>query len=245
MPIHTEIQAAARSSGATVLLPGNVYVYAPDSAAPWSETTRQAPPTPLGRIRKQIEESYRDSGVQTILLRSGDFLDTERDGGWVDNVPMSHVNRGRLIYPGDADAVHAWAFLPDLARAAEHLARNRAHLARFEEVVFPGYAMTGRQFAQHVSQAIHRDIKVRRMYWLALRLAAPFWPLARGLFEMRYLWNLPHSLQSERLAGLCPDYRDTPIEEAMPQVVAPWVAAVRRHRCHSCHFSRRSTQTSQ
>ncbi len=242
--LHTRIQAAARSSGAAVLLPGNVYVYGPDTAKPWSETTRQAPPTALGRIRKQVEQSYRDSGVQTILLRSGDFLDTERDGGWLDKVLMSRVSRGQLLYPGDADTLHAWAFLPDLARAAEHLARRKINLGQFEEIIFPGCAITGHQFAQHISQALHHDIKVHRMNWLPLRLAAPFWPLVRGLLEMRYLWDLPHSLQSERLAELCPDYRETPLDEALTQVVAPWRSTARPTRCRSCHFSKRSTQTS-
>lgn len=242
--LHARIQAAARSSGAAVFLPGNVYVYGPDTAKPWSETTRQAPPTALGRIRQQVEQSYRDSGLQTILLRSGDFLDIERDGGWLDKVLMSRTSRGQLVYPGDADALHAWAFLPDLARAAEHLARRKSSLSQFEEVVFPGYAITGHQFAQHISQALHHDIKVHRMSWLPLRLAAPFWPLARGLLEMRYLWDLPHSLQSERLAELCPDYRDTPMDEALTQVVAPWRGTARPTRCRSCHFSKRSTQTS-
>ena len=77
--------------------PGNVYVYPPDTKAPWSEDTNHAAPTPLGRIREKVEHSYRDSGVQTILLRAGDFIDTEPTGGWFDRVLMSRFDRGQIL----------------------------------------------------------------------------------------------------------------------------------------------------
>lgn len=46
-----------------------------------------------------------------------------------------------------------------------------------------------------------------------MQLSAPVWKLAAELLEMRYLWNLPHSLDGTRLKELLPDYRDTPLDE--------------------------------
>jgi len=241
--LHAEIQAAARVTGAAVLLPANVYVFGPGAPKPWTEFTEHTAQNPLGRVRADLEQSYRDSGVQTIVLRAGDFIDTEASGGWFDKILMSRVGRGKLLYPGDVTAPHAWAFLPDLARAAELLARRKPTLAQFEEVIFPGYALTGRKIAMYLSGIVNRHIEAQTMAWFPLRLAAPFWPMARGLIEMRYLWDLPHSLQSDRLETLCPDYRDTPVEEALAQAAAPWFSS-RKRRCSSCHFTIRSTQTS-
>ncbi len=242
--LHAKVQAAARASGAAVVLPGNVYVYPTDAKTPWSEGTNHVAPTPLGRIRQEVEQSYRDSGVQTILLRAGDFIDTEPTGGWFDRVLMSRVQRGQLRYPGDPDALHSWAFLPDLARAAEQLARQKLSLGSYEEVMFPGYSITGRQIADLLSHISCRKIMVRRMSWIPLRLAAPVWPMAKGLLEMRYLWDTPHSLRSKRLSELCPTYRDTDVEDAVRQAAAPWLGRVRHARCAQfCHFTRRSTQT--
>lgn len=242
--LHAKVQVAARASGAAVVLPGNVYVYPPDAKAPWSEGTNHAAPTPLGRIRQEVEQGYRDSGVQTILLRAGDFIDTEPTGGWFDRVLMSCFDRGQILYPGDPDALHAWAFLPDLARAAEHLARQKFRLGSYEEVIFPGYSVTGRQIADLLSQISRRKIMVRRMSWIPLRLVAPVWPMAKGLLEMRYLWDTPHSLRSKRLSELCPTYRDTDVEDALRQAAAPWLSRVRHARCAQfCHFTKRSTQT--
>ncbi|WP_057790474.1 Rossmann-fold NAD(P)-binding domain-containing protein [Roseovarius atlanticus] len=243
--LHAQVQAAARVSGSAVLLPGNVYVYGRDATTPWTEATRHAEPTPLGRARQDLEKSYRESGVQTILLRAGDFIDTEPTGGWFDRVLMSRIDRGQLLYPGNTRALHSWAFLPDLARAAEHLAREKPSLGPFEEVVFPGYTLTGEQLAECLSRVSRRAITARRMPWLPLRLAAPVWPMARALLELRYLWETPHSLHSDRLQDLCPTYRDTDIEDALGQAGARWRVRTRQNRCAvPCYFTRRSTQTS-
>lgn len=242
--MHAEIQTVARATGAAVLLPGNVYVFGPHAPTPWSEDTPRTAQNPLGKIRVGLEQSYRDSGVQTILLRAGDFIDTEASGGWFDKVLMSQVRRGQLLYPGDTDALHSWAFLPDLARAAEQIARRKQSLAQFEEVVFPGYTATATQIANQLSQVLGKCLTARRMSWMPLRLAAPFWRLSQGLIEMRYLWDLPHSLHSDRLAKLCPDYRDTPMEEALTRIAAPLLTQALSQRCGPCYFTRRSTQTS-
>ncbi|MFN3209502.1 MAG: epimerase [Roseovarius sp.] len=240
--LHARVREAARASGAAVLLPGNIHVYDPDTPAPWSEGTPHSPRTSLGRLRARIEQEYRDSDVQTILLRAGDFMDTEASDGWFDRVLMSRLRHGRLVYPGDTATVHSWAYLPDLARAAEQLARRKPELDRFEEVVFPGYAMTAQQIADLLSRISGRTVTARRMAWLPLYLSAPVWPLARGLIALRGQWDVTCDLQSDRLAELCPEYRDTPVEEAVSRIARPWLATS-RVRCRPCYFTTRSTQT--
>ena len=60
--ITAQVIAAARASGATVIVPGNVYVYG-TAPGPWSETTAYAATTRKGRIRTEMERAYRDSGL--------------------------------------------------------------------------------------------------------------------------------------------------------------------------------------
>lgn len=104
--------------------------------------------------------------------------------------------------------------------------------------------MTGRQIADLLSQISRRKIMVRRMSWIPLRLVAPFWPMAKSLLEMRYLWDTSHNLQCKRMSQLCPSYRDTDVEDALRQAAAPWLSRVRHARCAQfCHFTKRSTQT--
>ncbi|MEO1138295.1 MAG: epimerase [Pseudomonadota bacterium] len=241
--LHASIQEAARKAGATVVLPGNVYVFGPDTPPPWRETTAHAARNPLGRIRIELEQSYRDSGVQTIILRAGDFIDTQASGIWLDKVMMPTVPRGHLIYPGVRDIPHAWAFLPDLARAIEMLSAQKEELEQFEDITFPGFTLSGEDLAEHLTEIFGRKVKVRRMNWLPLKLAQPFWPMARALLEMRYLWDTPHWLESDRFQARLPGFSDTPVADALKHASAPWLH-VAKHPKRRFHSICRSTQTS-
>jgi nucleoside-diphosphate-sugar epimerase len=209
--------AAARSSGATLLQPGNVYVFGLGAPERFAADTPHAATNPLGRLRAETEARLRDAGIPVILVRAGDFLDTGPSGNWFDAIIARHIARGRIAYPGGLDVPHAWAFLPDLGRAAAALAARRHDLAQFQDVPFPGYTLTGRDLARTLARALGTPVEARRMAWWPIRLASPVWPMGRGLLEMRYLWDQPHRLDGATLRRLLPEFTDTPAEVALAQ----------------------------
>jgi nucleoside-diphosphate-sugar epimerase len=75
--IAAEVIAAGRASGATLLVPGNVYPYGMEPG-PWGPDTPHRPTSRKGRIRAEMEATYRHAaetgGPRCILLRGGDFL---------------------------------------------------------------------------------------------------------------------------------------------------------------------------
>ena len=225
LPLHRQIQNAAQISGATVIVPSNVYVYAPDAPLPWGPETPHGAQNPMGRIRIDMEQSYRDSGVQTIFLRAGDFMDTEQTDSWLDKVILKGLHKGRMTYPGPVNVPHSWAWLPDLAQAAVMLAEQRIDLDQIEDISFEGYTLTGSEMCAALSDATGLELGLTRMPWWPLALARPVWPMAKHLAEMRYLWNTPHQLDGSKLRRLCPDFRDTPISEALRIMAAGTIAA--------------------
>ena len=216
VPVLTaNVIAAAKASGATVILPGNVYVYGEDAPETFGPRTPHQAQNPLGKIRIEMERQYCNADIQTILLRAGDYLDTGKTGNWFDQIIAAKAAKGRFSYPGRLDAAHAWAFLPDLARAAVQLAKMRSKLAVFEDIAFPGYTLSGQELGEAVDRAMPNGVKIRRMSWLPLQLLSPFWAMAKGLLEMRYLWNKPHHLDGTRFRQLLPDFAATPLDEAL------------------------------
>jgi nucleoside-diphosphate-sugar epimerase len=219
--LTAQVIAAARASGATVILPGNVYVYGKDAPEAVGPDTPHAAQDLLGRLRVEMEASYRASGIRCIILRAGDFLDTEASGNWFDKMMAPPLKKGVLRYPGDLDAPHAWAFLPDLARAAVSLAEKRVSLPRFADIPFAGYTLTGREMAALAERALGRRVRAARMSWLPLHLARPFRGMAKHLLSMRYLWSKPHHLEATPFDALVPEFRATDPAEAMRQAIAP------------------------
>jgi nucleoside-diphosphate-sugar epimerase len=212
--------AAARASGATVIQPANVYVYGAGSPEALGPDTPHLARNPLGRLRVAMEDRLRAAGIPLIILRAGDFIDTAPSGNWFDRVLLAKLAKGRVEYPGNPDIPHAWAWIPDVGRAAVALAERRAALAPVEEVLFPGYTLTGRELTHLVAEASGRPVRLSRFAWWPLYIARPFWRFARGLIEMRYLWNMPHRLDGTGFAGQVPGFRPTPVEEAMAEALA-------------------------
>lgn len=210
VPVLTaRVIAAAKRVGATVLIPGNVYVYGKDAPAVWREDTPHAATNPLGRIRVEMEAEFAASGVRTIVLRAGDFLDTEASGNWFDMVIAKDLAKGKFIYPGDMDVPRSWAYLPDMCRAFVMLAEKRLELPVFTTLNYEGYTLSGRQMASILG------VPARRMSWWPLYLAVPFWKLARPILEMRYLWDKPHQMDGTALRVVLPEFVETPVAEAV------------------------------
>ncbi len=201
--------AAARASGATVLIPGNMYVYGAESPAVITEDTPHNARNLLGKIRVDMEAAFASSGVKTIVLRGGDFLDTEPSGNWFDKIIVKNLHKGVFTYPGDCNIPRTWAYLPDMCRAFVMLAEKRASLPVFTTLNYEGYTLSGAQMAKVLG------VTARRMNWLPIYLVAPFWKVGRHLIEMRYLWDMPHQVDGSALRGLLPEFRETPVNEAL------------------------------
>lgn len=221
--ITRQVIAAARASGATVIIPGNVYVYG-ETGGTWDETTPHNATTRKGRIRMEMEAEYRSSGVQTILLRAGNFIDPDRDGDIFAVMTCPVPAKRRITSAGDPGAMQSWVWLPDWARAAEQLARMRDDLSRFEDVPMPGLSFSNDDLAERLSALTGTDYKIRRFPWFALRLASPFWELAREVLEMRGLFSTPHRLGSAKFDRLLPDFRATSLDDVLRlRVIDPQV----------------------
>lgn len=215
--IARQVVAAAKASGATVIQPANVYNY---GATPgiWDADTPHTATTKKGKARIEMERVLREAGVQVVLLRGGDFLDTKASGNFFDFL-TSKLAKGRFMYPGRTDILHAWAYLPDMARAAVGLAEMRGQLAKFEDVPFAGLTLTGEQLRAALSQLTGRDVVLKPFPWWMMKMLSPFWVLAREIQEMRYLWDTPHSLSGARLQMLLPDYKGSEMRDVLKKVI--------------------------
>lgn len=218
--ITAQVLDAARASGATVIVPGNVYVYG-NQPGPWGADTPHVPCSRKGAIRATMEAQYRASGLPVILLRGGDFLDETAPVSFLNMVTLKGLAKGKLTIAGNPDVPRAYAYLPDMARVAVALAERRAELPRFADIPYAGLSFSMADLKAEVERQLGRPLRFGFLPWGVMWLASPVWELARELREMRYLYDLPHSLDPAPLARLLPDHRDTGLQ----QVVAAHLAA--------------------
>jgi nucleoside-diphosphate-sugar epimerase len=215
--------AVAQRLGATFMLPGNVYNFGASMPALLTEHTPQQPTTRKGRIRVQMEaelQAAAQQGQRCVVIRAGDFFGGGT-GSWMDLVIAKSLRRGKLVYPGPLDLAHAWAYLPDLARAFVAVA-SRDDLPAYADLPFAGHTVTGTQMlaaleraAASLGLAPARGFRRGGLPWRMLKLAGLVLPMWREIAEMTYLWQVPHALDGatlERTVGRLPT---TPLDSAL------------------------------
>jgi nucleoside-diphosphate-sugar epimerase len=215
--ITTQVLAAGKSSGATLLVPGNVYPYGMEPG-PWGPDTPHRPVSRKGRIRAEMEARYRaaaEHGQRTILLRGGDFLLPGAPQMLMNRVILGQLAKGRITTLGDPEALHAYAYLPDMARAAVGLVALGEDLPCYADIPFPGHAFSISDLASRISRLTGRAIRIKSFPTWLFTIASPFWELARELREMLYLSSFPHSLDPAPLRRWLPDWKDTPLDEVI------------------------------
>jgi nucleoside-diphosphate-sugar epimerase len=212
--ITAGVIAAAKASGATVIVPGNVYVYG-DQPGPWNVATPHRPVSRKGAVRARMEADYRASGARVIILRGGDFLEAQAARSFMNMRVFKNLAKGKIEIPGAPDVARAYAWLPDMARAAVELAVLRAELPAFADIPFPGLTFSMADLKAEIDRQTRRSHRFVRFPWWFLRLTAPFWELAREFLEMRYLFDTPHRLDPAPLARLLPEFRMVTLSEVV------------------------------
>ena len=204
LPLARQGMDLAQRLGARFLLPGNVYNFGETMPALLDEDTPE---------------------LRSTVIRAGDFYGAGR-GSWLDLVIAKSVARGRLVYPGPLDRPHAWAYLPDLARAFVAVAA-RADAPAVERWHFAGHTLTGRELLVHLETAaramgIHpaRGFRHGGMPWSLIRAAGLLHPMSREIARMSYLWRVPHALDGSALESAVGPLRTTPAADALRQALA-------------------------
>jgi nucleoside-diphosphate-sugar epimerase len=225
MPALRAGLAVAERLHAHFLLPGNVYNFGAGMPARLAEDTPQRPTTRKGEIRVAMEaliaERSAAAGFAASVVRSGDFFGAG-SGGWFDQVIVKSIRTGKLVYPGPLDVPHAWAYLPDLARAMVVVA-DRSDAQGLRRWHFEGHTLTGHAFLAALEQAAASlglrptaGFRHAAVPWALLRLLGLMVPMWRELARMAYLWRVPHGLDGRRLRALAgPAPIDTPIVDAL------------------------------
>jgi nucleoside-diphosphate-sugar epimerase len=215
--ITASVLAAGKASGATLLVPGNVYPYGIEPG-PWNAGTPHRPTSRKGRIRAEMEARYRaaaDRGQRTILLRGGDFLLPEAPQMVMNRIILGEVAKGKVTALGDPDALHAYAYLPDMARAAMALVGLGNRLPPYADIPFGGHAFTISDLSAQISRLSGRPMRIKRFPRWIFTLTSPVWELARELREMLYLFDHPHCLDPAALRDWLPDWQDTPLDQVI------------------------------
>ncbi len=223
LPMARNALEAAKAVGATHMLPGNVYNFGYDIATGMKEDAPQVASTDKARIRIDLEEMCRTyaerDGVRTVILRAGDFYGGDKPESWFDLMILKDAKKNVFAWPGPWNLPHAFAYLPDLAKAFVALAERRETLARFDRFHFAGHTLTGEQMHAAAEAATGRKLRRKNVNWMLIRTAGLFMPVMREVVKMSYLWRTGHSLDGSKLERTVGPVAITPPSQAIAEAL--------------------------
>ncbi|RAH97700.1 hypothetical protein DLJ53_28045 [Acuticoccus sediminis] len=221
LPMADSVIAAARASGARIVLPGTVYNYGPDAMPVLAPDSPQNPRTEKGRVRVALErrlEAAADDGVRTIILRFGDFFGPRLRSSWFR---QGMVRPGRPITgvfnPGRAGIAHPWTYAPDGAEALARLADIEATLPPFARYHFAGHLdETGTTMVETVARlSTEPRVRITRVPWTALAVLGLFNETMRESARVKSFWRAPYRLDNASLVAAIGPEPHTPLRNAV------------------------------
>jgi nucleoside-diphosphate-sugar epimerase len=225
VPVFTaNVIAAVKATGALHLLAGNVYNYGRSIPPIADETTPMPGDTRKGMIRNVMETAFEEAardGVNTTIVRAGDFYGGNGRGSWFDLAITAKLDKGVFTWPGAMDIDHAWAYLPDLAEAFVKIAEMGGDESGFATYTFEGHTLSGTQMKKLIETALGgKSLKRSGIPWLLLRAGGLVMPMWREIAEVSYLWFTPHSLSGKRLEAAIGPLAKTSSETAVAEALA-------------------------
>ena len=226
VPMLAAAIAAAEAHGARLVLPGNVYNYAPDAGPRIAEDAPEAPVTRKGKVRVEMEAMLRAAtgrGARALVLRAGDFFGPAAPNSSLLWLTTRKAGKVRSVSaPGPVSVGHAFAYLPDLAETLARLLDRESELAAFETFHFAGHWLArGDEMAASIRRVTGDPaIPLKPFPYPMLYALSPFVELFRELLEMRYLWDKPIGLDDGKLRAFLGNVPYTPYDSAIRETLA-------------------------
>lgn len=226
LPMLDNTIAAARASGARIVLPGTVYNFGRDAGSELTESSPQHPDTVKGAIRVEMERRLQRAsatGVTVLIVRAGDFFGPRAANNWFSR---GLVRPGQpvtaITYPGQRDIGHQWAYLPDVAETMVRLLERAEVLDPYAVFHMEGiWDADGTQMINAIRRVTDKsNLKVSKFPWLLTVFLSPFVTFFRELQEMRYLWTTPVHMNNARLKAFLGEEPHTPLYKAVHDTLA-------------------------
>ncbi len=220
--------AAAEAANVRIVQIDNLYMYGPQDTPLHEDmplTSYGVKPAARAEATRMWQAAARAGRVRWAALRAPDFYGPGVMNSHIGATALARIAQGKtaqLVI--SADTPHAFAYVPDIARAAVTLldAPDDAFNQAWHVPCAPVH--TVRELLQIGADAIGADLKTMAMPTLMLRAFGVFSTFLRECIEMRFTWDRPYHVDAAKFARRF--WSDaTPFEVGIPAAIRSYPAA--------------------
>jgi nucleoside-diphosphate-sugar epimerase len=221
--------AAAEATNARIVHVDNMYMYGPQDVALHEDmplTNYGVKPAVRAEVTCMWQTAARQGRVRWAALRAPDFYGPGVGRAHLGDTGLGLVAQGRaatlLMAP---DQPHAFAYVPDIGRAAVTLldAPDNAFNQVWHVPCAP--TRTARQLLEMGADAVGQKLRLISVPSGLLPVLGVVIPFIREYAEMRFTWDRPYHVDATKFARRF--WSDaTPFEVGVPQAVRAFRAAL-------------------
>ena len=184
---------------------------------PWTESdggNRKNPHTKKGKIRLELENTAKQSGVPLLIAHFPDFYGPHAPNTVLDYTLQGMIQNKKARYIGDQSIAREFIYTSDGAKAIVELAfRNRFEGGDWN---IPGAGtITGKDIISIVRQVTGYEKKVSTVSKNMIRILGVFSPFMKEYTEMFYLNEEPVVLSGEKYEREIGAVAKTPYKEGL------------------------------
>jgi nucleoside-diphosphate-sugar epimerase len=221
-PIANAMLTAAESSGAVLVIMGNLYGYGPVTR-PMKESDPLASTGVKGGVRikmwRDALAAHESGRIRATEVRASDFIGPEVLNSHLGERVIPKLLQGKGVQVvGNPDMVHSFTFMPDVARALVTVATDERAWGKAWHVP-TNPAISPREMITLMSKiAGVAPLKVSGIPNALLKVGGLFSPLFRELPEMLYQFDRPFIVDSSLFTSTF-GLNATPLDEVLTATV--------------------------
>ena len=221
---------AAESVEARLVFADNLYCYGAQNR-PLSEdmpfTDYGRKPPLRAKLARTMLEAHRVGRARVALVRASDFYGPRVERAGLGERVFPRLLNGRAVQLlGDPDAIHAFTYAPDFARALALMGAAEDDDYGQAWHVPNAPARTQREVVELAAELAGRPVRISSLRRRTVSLLALFSSTLREVKELMYQWELAYRVDHSKWAARFGD-EHTPLEEGL-RATLDWYRAARR-----------------
>lgn len=217
--------AGAKASGARLVFPSNIHGYGPLQQSPATEDHPRLATSRRGVLRNTLEKMLADArasdGLNYVIPRLGGLYGPMVTDSFIADIAEAALQDKQAFWYGRLDVPFDLLYVKDAAAACVLLSEVEQSADDNPAWHVPGAGpVTGRRFIEMAFQAAGHKPKMgvrSRLMLSALGIAVPG---IKELLELLYEFETPTLMDGSRFAAAFPDFRYTPCEEGVAEMIA-------------------------
>lgn len=202
----------------------NAYMYDPTYLNDLTESTPVRPVSKKGEVRAQIARQLLnemgEGSIEAMIVRAADFYGPGINTSMMMETGFKKLRAGKKpMWLGNPAAYHSMTYTPDAARATSLLGNTPDAYGEIWHLPTDQQKITGKSWIELFAGEMRRPAKFSAISGRTIRMMGWVIPFFKEVGEMMYQFDHNYFFNSRKFMDRFPDFRITPPEEAVREII--------------------------